>query len=828
MSNRLPELPADHLPRPRLLEPLLQGNVRLRLLCAPAGSGKSTLLQACARQLAEQGPLCWLDLRGYSEEVEAFRQRLAVALGLDATLPAADLESYLARCETPLRIMLDHLPGGAVEALVGRLLQCSSPQVDWWVACRRRPAWPLARLLMGGELHEVDGRQLALTESELTQLLERHPHRCEAAGELMRRTQGWLAGVKLSLLPHSSTAAVAGFEQLLWNYLDGELLAELQPEQRETLCLLACLPSFDAGLHEALFELDAPVPPLAELLGLGTFIEPAAPGSTHWRVHPAVAPILAQSLPQRRRSWLYRRACQHFGCRRQLPQAVRFALLAEQPEVAASLLQRVDLEAMFGGDGPAPLLWCCEQLPEELRYGSAELVLLQGWALLLMGRLDQAEGCLQRLAAFLLGAAGQDQRELGAHEAVLRGHLLYRRGQAAKAVAMLHEAVQQLPEQAWGERVLTQLLLLEQAQAEGGREVIQALSAAIAQRVRARDSRPLEALLVLQLAEQLERRGELLRAEGQIRRVLAELGTTHALLTGRALLHLGRNLWRQGRLDEARARYTAALQHCTANQDPAAAWAQAGLAELDAVEGRLQQAFDRLGEAARELQLGRVCELLYQPALDLLRGKLWLFQGQHPRSAALAATHLARAREDGGWRLPHTGQELRQQFELLQLRAEVAAGQDRADRLESWLRQARRLGQLGRLGELGFALAEAHLVGGRQRKAQAALFDALAQVRRIGGMGSECFWHSFRPEVARWVGRGEPVGAEAAEAGQLSRREQSVLCMIAEGLANQEIAERLHISLHTVKSHAQRINSKLGVSRRTQAIVRAKALGLVR
>ncbi|MNN26541.1 Transcriptional regulatory protein DevR (DosR) [compost metagenome] len=85
------------------------------------------------------------------------------------------------------------------------------------------------------------------------------------------------------------------------------------------------------------------------------------------------------------------------------------------------------------------------------------------------------------------------------------------------------------------------------------------------------------------------------------------------------------------------------------------------------------------------------------------------------------------------------------------------------------------------------------------------------------------------PEVGKWIARNEVASGDvaAADPGQLSRRERSVLEMIAEGLANQEIAERLHISLHTVKSHAQRINNKLGVSRRTQAIVRAKELGLV-
>ena len=61
----------------------------------------------------------------------------------------------------------------------------------------------------------------------------------------------------------------------------------------------------------------------------------------------------------------------------------------------------------------------------------------------------------------------------------------------------------------------------------------------------------------------------------------------------------------------------------------------------------------------------------------------------------------------------------------------------------------------------------------------------------------------------------------------LSVRELSVLKLIALGCSNQQISEQLFISLHTVKTHASHINSKLGVERRTQAVARAKALGLL-
>ncbi|WP_239688053.1 response regulator transcription factor, partial [Pseudomonas asplenii] len=62
---------------------------------------------------------------------------------------------------------------------------------------------------------------------------------------------------------------------------------------------------------------------------------------------------------------------------------------------------------------------------------------------------------------------------------------------------------------------------------------------------------------------------------------------------------------------------------------------------------------------------------------------------------------------------------------------------------------------------------------------------------------------------------------------QLSARELAVLQLIAQGCSNQEISDQLFISLHTVKTHASHINSKLGVERRTQAVARAQDLGLL-
>jgi two-component system, NarL family, response regulator LiaR len=61
----------------------------------------------------------------------------------------------------------------------------------------------------------------------------------------------------------------------------------------------------------------------------------------------------------------------------------------------------------------------------------------------------------------------------------------------------------------------------------------------------------------------------------------------------------------------------------------------------------------------------------------------------------------------------------------------------------------------------------------------------------------------------------------------ISKREYEVLELIAQGLSNQEIADRLFVSLNTVKTHSSNLFMKLDVRRRTQAVQRAKELGLL-
>lgn len=88
--------------------------------------------------------------------------------------------------------------------------------------------------------------------------------------------------------------------------------------------------------------------------------------------------------------------------------------------------------------------------------------------------------------------------------------------------------------------------------------------------------------------------------------------------------------------------------------------------------------------------------------------------------------------------------------------------------------------------------------------------------RLLAALGDE----AALDELAAAAPTGAPIEA-------LSERETEVLELIAQGLTNREIGERLFISLGTVKAHTSSIYGKLGVRSRTQAVAQAKALGIL-
>ncbi len=80
---------------------------------------------------------------------------------------------------------------------------------------------------------------------------------------------------------------------------------------------------------------------------------------------------------------------------------------------------------------------------------------------------------------------------------------------------------------------------------------------------------------------------------------------------------------------------------------------------------------------------------------------------------------------------------------------------------------------------------------------------------------------------AKDAGKVEKDTEVACQDHSLSERELSVLRLMAQGMSNQEIADQLYISIHTVKTHSSNLFSKLDVRNRTMAVARARNMGIV-
>jgi DNA-binding CsgD family transcriptional regulator len=86
-------------------------------------------------------------------------------------------------------------------------------------------------------------------------------------------------------------------------------------------------------------------------------------------------------------------------------------------------------------------------------------------------------------------------------------------------------------------------------------------------------------------------------------------------------------------------------------------------------------------------------------------------------------------------------------------------------------------------------------------------------------------WERFKDAVLEFTGQSATAVAGGPAFESLSRRERETLALLAEGLSNAEIAERLGISEKTVRNHLSHLFDKLGVWSRAQAIVFARDRG---
>ncbi len=819
----MPRLSAHHVLRPRLTVPLLTAQARVRLLCAPGGSGKSALLAECALQAPVSCRVYWLALNGGALSPLDLCQRLAQSLGL-AFRDEASLLLDLGRWETPAWLFLDDFCRFAApdtDALLDRLLTASSPALTWWLGARRRPACNWPRLLLDDELLEC-GADLAFTPAEIQPLLNHAP--AQSVDSVLQFSGGWCAGVRIALLGDGHP------EKTLLDYLQHELFSTLPAELAEAWRVLAHLPRFNIGLCEHLFGFGDGVEHLRDLQALGAFIQPWE--DTDWlQVFPPLARLLRDEPWPAKRSW-HRRACQWFTAEEDWQAAFEQALLAEEYEVAVSLLQHFSFEDLFRQQNAALLLRLHEQQGDELLLGSAQRVGLVTAALLFAGRFDQAASCIDQLARFTPQPTAALQRHLLARWQAQWGWLLHLGGQAERSREHFLEALQALPESAWTSRLMCLSGLTQQALLRGELDVAQGLSREALCLARAHGSLLLEALLELDHAQLLEQRGAPYRAQSlleQVQGILLKQRVKAGPLVGRIALRRGHLALRQGQDSLAAECFETGLAMCLHSQDKRVLYGFLGLALLAANRGDYAQAFIQLREAERLMQQRQVPDSVYRAVLLLVSGHFWLQQGRADLTAHAVRRVLRHFRGPEAKQAPPATLELIPRLEYLLVLAEVKLGvaEHPVARLQALLEATHQRGMLCLETELQLVLGEVAWQLGDSVLARRALQTGLELAARCQVQQAIRELRLRSPGLLSEVGLEPQASTPGAVENPLSHRELEVLQLIALGNSNLEIADRLFISLHTVKTHARRIHSKLGVERRTQAVAKAKTLGLM-
>ena len=817
----MPRLSAHHALRARLTVPLLTAQARVRLLCAPGGSGKSALLAECALQAPNGCQVVWMPLNGAALSPLEFCARLAQQLGLPF-VDEATLLLDLGRWPHTTWLFLDDFcrsPAPELDALLDRLLAAGSPQLTWWLGARRRPLCNWPRLLLDDELLECS--ELFFSAEEVEQLLAPG----HTVDSVMQFSAGWCAGVRIALLGDGHP------DKTLLDYLQHELFNTLSAPLAEAWRVLAHLPRFNLNLCEYLFGGGDGAEHLRELQTLGAFIQPWEDTSDWLHIFPPLARLLRDEPWPAKRSW-HRRACQWFSAELDWQAAFEQALLAQEYEVAVSLLQHFSFEDLFRQQNAVLLLRLHEQQGDELMLGSAQLVGLLTAALLFAGRFEQAALCIDQLARFAPQPTPAAQRYLLARWQAQWGWLLHLSGDAERSREHFLEALQALPDSAWTSRLMCLSGLTQQALLRGELEAAQRLNREALCLARVHGSLVLEALLELDHAQLLEQRGAPYRAQSLLETVQAMLAGQRlnaGPLVGRIVLRRGHLALRQGQDGLAAECFEAGLSMCLQSQDKRVLYGFLGLALLAANRGDYAQAFIQLRDAERLMQQRHVPDTVYRAVLLLVSGHFWLQQGRAELTVQAVRRVLRHFRGPCAKQAPPATLELIPRLEYLLVLAEVKLGcaEQPIARLNALLDTSRQRGMLCLETELHLVLGEVTWQLGDPALARRSLQAGLALAERCQVQQAVRELRLRAPGLLSELGLEPPAAPAGVAQNPLSQRELEVLQLIALGNSNLEIADRLYISLHTVKTHARRIHSKLGVERRTQAVAKAKTLGLM-
>ena len=867
--------------RPRLLERLGAGLSRnLTLLSAPAGFGKTTLLSDWL--VAFPRPVAWLSLdEGDTDPARlltylvAAVQTVTVAsscgagvLGLLASPQPLPMEALLttlvndfASLPERLVLVLDDYHRSAtpaVDQVLTFLLEHLPPRLHVVLATREDPQLPLARLRVRGELSELRVADLRFTAEEagafLTQAMGLHLAADDLAA-LEQRTEGWIAGLQLAGLslqrqPDATRFihTFSGSHHFVLDYLAEEVLQQ-QPEHiqqfllRTSILERLCGPLCDAVLGTPAGSGQAT---LEYLERANLFLVPLDDERRWYRYHQLFADLLRQRLQQTNASStggegaagvgvaeLHRRASIWYEEQGLELEAFVQAAAAQDVERAARLLEGKGMPLHFRG-AVVPVLTWLESLPTAVLDARPALWVMYASALSMTNNLTGVEQKLQAAEAALQGAEpNETTRNLIGHIAAIRALLAATQYQVEAIIAQSHRALEYLHPDNLPVRTATIWKLGWAHLLQGDRVAAgQALTEAVSlSKVSGNTIIYLSALVALGVVQEAE--NQLFLAAQSYRQALQQAGAMPQPGASEAHLGLARICYEWNDLEAAEQHGQESLRLARqVESTDRFIVCEVFLARLKLAQGDTSGAAALLAEAAQSARqqnfVSRLPEVVAAQVLVLLK------QGQWAAASQLAETYdlpLSRAR------VHLAGAEPAAALAVLQpLRQQVEASDWKDEQLKVRILQAMALQARGDQDQavqvLGYALALAQSAGCIRTFVDEgqSMAHLLAQAAARGMLPEyiKKLQAAFREEQqTRDDFSSLPPSPAQPLIEPLSGREVEILRLIAQGLSNDQISERLFLALSTVKGHNRNIFGKLQVQRRTEAVARARELGLL-
>jgi len=376
---RPPAVPPDSVSRIGLVNRLRTSSSSIVVLAAPAGYGKTTLLAQWA--MRDERPFAWVSIDSRDNDPVILLRHLAIALGGVGPIARSALDALVSPGPTIWRVAVPCL-AAAVESLErpfvmvldGADLLESKESVDavstladqipegslLVVAGRATPRLGIARLRASGRLFEIGPDMLALSRREAHLLLRASGVELDDAevAELVRRTEGWPAGLSLAGLSMRNrdtadgSVSITGEDRYVAEYLRSEPLADLTADTLAFLRRSSVLGAMCGSLCDAALETENSGPRLESMRESNLFLVPLDDHGEWYRYHHLLEDLLRHDLVQREGEQipaLNQRAADWFEAHGELEAALDPAAESGDVDRVARIFESVALKSYHGG-----------------------------------------------------------------------------------------------------------------------------------------------------------------------------------------------------------------------------------------------------------------------------------------------------------------------------------------------------------------------------------------------------------------------------------------------------------------------------------------------